>query len=300
MAEKMKAKDDEIAELKTELEDIKAECGFYLKQYRVFGRENRDQKKEIESLKTKLKSVNAENSSLKQKVSESTGTFDPIVGSIEHQNTARPGQGQSLGQLLHEDDEEVSKGLLKHVDNDVFIVNDEQNQPKERNSAQMGRRIDNSEMLTVTRPADMLTVTRPAEMLTVTRPADITQAPLRSTDHDDKVAMVQPRRRTKPSGKPISPTAVAGALDSRVLEPQGASVVRRRPKEKKRSKMSLVLQKPSPWRCTSCSGYFTTIDYLRDHIKIYHPNRKYFCQRCSFSSKSKKDIEEHLQERVHA
>ena len=275
----MKAKDDEIAELKTELEDIKAECDLYLKQYRVFGRENRDQKKEIESLKAKLISVNAENSSLKQKVSESTGTFEPIVGSIENQNTARPGQGQGLGQLLHE---EVAKGLLEHVDNDVFIVDDEQNQLKERNVrlSQMGRRIDNSEMLT--------------------RPTDITQAPLRSTDHDDKVAMVQPRRRTKPSGKPISPTAVAGALDSRVLEPQGASVVRRRPKEKKRSKMSLVLQKPSPWRCTSCSGYFTTIDYLRDHIKIYHPNRKYFCQRCSFSSKSKKDIEEHLQERVHA
>ena len=57
--------------------------------------------------------------------------------------------------------------------------------------------------------------------------------------------------------------------------------------------MSLVLQKPSPWRCTSCSGYFTTIDYLRDHIKIYHPNRKHFCRRCPFSCDSERKKYEH-------
>ena len=63
------------------------------------------------------------------------------------------------------------------------------------------------------------------------------------------------------------------------------------------SKMSHVLQKPSPWKCTVCSGYFSTIRYLREHIAQYHFKRTWFCIRCPHTSDNKIKIDEHEQDR---
>ena len=69
-----------------------------------------------------------------------------------------------------------------------------------------------------------------------------------------------------------------------------------RSRSKSQSTMSYVLQKSRPWRCTLCSGYFCTIDYLREHIAQYHPKRKWFCERCPFSCDSKVKIDDHEQD----
>ena len=251
---KMKAKDQEITELKTKLEDTKAECDLYLKQYRIFGRENRDQKKEIESLQAKMKSITAENLALKRKVLGPSveRQLETAFRRINQPSAAGLGQDQILDQHLDEDGEgtfDDAQGKLKETSRNI-------------NLAQMGCRID-SEMLAP--------------------PANLTEIPKRFTNkrpsskqHDDNVALVQPRPRklvTKASG------------------------ARSRPKETKQSKMSHVLQKPRPWKCTSCSGYFTTIDYLRQHIKSYHPKRKHFCGRCPFSCDSERKHFEHEQDR---
>ena len=248
----MKAKDDEITELKTKLEDIRAECDLYLKQYRIFGRENRDQKKEIESLKTRLKSVTAENASLIEKVQEpsSERQIETAFRQIDRPFSAGLGQGQMLDHFLDEDDEgtfDDLQGKLKETSGNIHL-------------AQMGGRID-SEML-----APQANLIETPKRLTNKRPKQ----------HDDNVALVQPRPRKL------------------VIKASGA---RSRAKETKRSKMSHVLQKPRPWKCTSCLGYFTTIDYLRQHIKSYHPKRKHFCRRCPFSCDSERKHFEHEQDR---
>ena len=99
--------------------------------------------------------------------------------------------------------------------------------------------------------------------------------------------------------KPHSPSLGDGNASKR---PQrrclaNASTSNGRTRSNDQSKMSHVLQKPRPWKCTLCSGYFPTIENLRQHVYGYHTNRKYFCARCPFSCDGPNKIEEHEQDR---
>ena len=260
VAEKIRVKDEEISDLKTEnrdqkkeIEDIRAERDLYLKsgvlrppvdrfntvlfdrymnpcwkQYRLIGRENRDQKKEIESLKARLNSVATENSTVSQ--NELGSSLEPAAG---------------------------------QMDDAIIIIDDnEQVQLDEPNSrlAQMDFRND-SEML----PPPLIPIDDPAN------PSPII------TGNENTAN--RPRRSAR--GRPRTRTARANI----------------HAESENQSKMSHVLQKPSPWKCTLCSGYFHTIDYLRDHIKQYHRRRRHFCRRCPFSSSSKGYIDVHEQDR---
>ena len=172
----------------------------WLKQYRLIGRENRDQKKEIESLKARLNSVATEKLRIEKNV---------------------PGSSQSV------------------------------------RLAQMDSQND-SEML----PPPLI--------------------PINTIEHQTpSFADQNVSRQPKPTS--LSKARKAGT--------------KRRTRSNAQSKMSHVLQKPSPWKCTVCSGYFSTIRYLREHIAQYHFKRTWFCIRCPHTSESKSKIDEHEQDR---
>ena len=128
---------------------------------------------------------------------------------------------------------------------------------------------------------------------------------IRSTQmgfRNDSEMLPPPLIPIAPHNEPTSSSAIIADHENSENQLQSQPNARKvgtksRTKSKSQSTMSYVLQKSRPWRCTLCSGYFSTIEYLRQHVYGYHPQRKYFCGRCPHSSDSKGKIDEHQQDR---
>ena len=72
--------------------------------------------------------------------------------------------------------------------------------------------------------------------------------------------------------------------------------------EKKKTKIQPV-EIIKLWKCTTdpCSdNRFETIEHLRSHIVDCHPERKFMCDRCPFSTRDRWNMKEHAQKHVTA
>ena len=72
--------------------------------------------------------------------------------------------------------------------------------------------------------------------------------------------------------------------------------------EKKKTKIQPI-EIIQLWKCTTepCTGNrFDTIEHLRSHIVECHPERKFMCDRCPFSTKDRWNMKEHTQKHVTA
>ena len=72
--------------------------------------------------------------------------------------------------------------------------------------------------------------------------------------------------------------------------------------EKKKTKIQPI-EIIKLWKCTTepCTGNrFDTIEHLRSHIVECHPDRKFMCNRCPFSTKDRWNMKEHAQKHVTA
>ena len=71
--------------------------------------------------------------------------------------------------------------------------------------------------------------------------------------------------------------------------------------EQDRKKTRIQPTKSKLWKCTTepCIGNrFDTIEHLRSHIADYHPERKYMCDRCPYSTGNRRDQNRHTQHHV--
>ena len=184
------------------------------KQYRLIGRENRDQKKEIESLKARLNSVATEKLTFMRNVPGCSS--ESVADNVQTQHSRK---NIRLAQMDFQND---------------------------------------SEML----PPPLI--------------------PINTIEHQTP-SFADQNVSSQPKPTSLSKARKAGTKS--------------RTKSNAQSKMSRVLQKPSPWKCTICSGYFLTIDYLREHVSQYHPKRTWFCIRCPHSSQSESHTVAHEQDR---
>ena len=199
----------------------------WIKQYRLIGRENRDQKKEIESLHSEIESLKRQD-----------------FVKMRHNLAAANARAEKT----------FAAALAASEDGQIRLQDSSQN----IRSTQMDFRND-SEML-------------PPPLIPIASHNEPTTSSAIIVGHQKENEL-----QSQPNAQKVG--------------------TKSRTKSKSQTTMSYVLQKSRPWRCTLCSGYFSTIEYLRQHVYGYHPNRKYFCGRCPHSSDSKGKIDEHEQDR---
>ena len=72
-------------------------------------------------------------------------------------------------------------------------------------------------------------------------------------------------------------------------------------KENAMALMRFALERSKPWKCSTCSSFFSTNPALRQHISTNHKGRK-ICKRCPFTSskENRGDVKKHEQSHCRA